>query len=31
VIRLFIKSGRGWFWELLLWLLVLELARLIGG
>jgi hypothetical protein len=22
---------RGWFWELLLWLLVLELARLIGG
>jgi hypothetical protein len=22
---------RGWFWELLLWLLVLELARVIGG
>jgi hypothetical protein len=21
----------GWFWELLLWLLVLELARVIGG
>jgi len=26
---LFIK--RGWFWELMFWLLVLELARLIGG
>jgi hypothetical protein len=22
---------RGWFWELLFWLLVLELARMIGG
>jgi hypothetical protein len=22
---------RGWFWELMFWLLVLELARLIGG
>jgi hypothetical protein len=21
----------GWFWELLFWLLVLELARVIGG
>jgi hypothetical protein len=29
MIGLFIK--RGWFWELMLWLLVLELARLIGG
>jgi hypothetical protein len=29
MIGLFIK--RGWFWELVLWLLVLELARLIGG
>jgi hypothetical protein len=29
MIGLFIK--RGWFWELLLWLLVLELARMIGG
>jgi hypothetical protein len=29
MIGLFIK--RGWFWELLLWLLVLELARVIGG
>ena len=28
VARLF---RRGWFWELLLWLLVLELARVIGG
>jgi hypothetical protein len=28
---LLFKSGRGWFWELLLWLLVLELARVIGG
>jgi hypothetical protein len=27
--RLFIK--RGWFWELVFWLLVLELARVIGG
>jgi hypothetical protein len=32
MIALFIKSGRaGWVWEALLWLLVLELARLIGG
>jgi hypothetical protein len=30
MIRLFIKSGRGWVWELLLWLLVLGLARVIG-
>jgi len=29
MIGLFIK--RGWFWELLLWLLILELARVIGG
>jgi hypothetical protein len=29
MIGLFIK--RGWFWELLVWLLVLELARVIGG
>jgi hypothetical protein len=25
------KSGRGWFYEMLLWLLVVELARVIGG
>jgi hypothetical protein len=31
MIGLFIKSGRGCFWEALLWLLVLELARVIGG
>jgi hypothetical protein len=29
MIGLFIK--RGWFWELAFWLLVLELARMIGG
>jgi hypothetical protein len=29
MIRLFTKWG--WPWELLLWLLVLELARVIGG
>jgi hypothetical protein len=29
MIALFAK--RGWFWELMFWLLVLELARLIGG
>jgi hypothetical protein len=29
MIGLFIK--RGWFWELMFWLLVLELARVIGG
>jgi hypothetical protein len=29
MIGLFIK--RGWFWELLFWLLIVELARLIGG
>jgi hypothetical protein len=22
---------RGWFWELLAWLLIVELARVIGG
>jgi hypothetical protein len=31
MIGLFIKSGRGWFCELMFWLLILELARLIGG
>jgi hypothetical protein len=31
MIALFIKSGRGWFWELLAWVLLLLLARLIGG
>jgi hypothetical protein len=31
MIRLLARCGRGWFWELLLWLLVLELARVIGG
>jgi hypothetical protein len=30
MIALFTRCGRGWFWELLLWLLVLELARVIG-
>jgi hypothetical protein len=29
MIGLFIK--RGWFWEVMFWLLVLELARMIGG
>jgi hypothetical protein len=29
MIGLFTK--RGWFWELVFWLLVLELARMIGG
>ena len=29
MVGLFIKRGR--FWEVLLWLLVLELARVIGG
>jgi hypothetical protein len=29
MIGLFIK--RGWFWELMFWLLVLELAGVIGG
>jgi hypothetical protein len=29
MIGLFIK--RGWFWELVFWLLIVELARLIGG
>jgi hypothetical protein len=23
--------GRGWFWELVFWLMVLELSRVIGG
>jgi hypothetical protein len=27
MISLFIKSGWGWFWELLFWLLIVELAR----
>jgi hypothetical protein len=31
MIGLFIKSGRGCFWELMFWLLILELARYIGG
>jgi hypothetical protein len=31
MIGLFIKGGRGWLWELLFRLLVLELARVIGG
>jgi hypothetical protein len=31
MILLFTKCSRGWFWELLAWLLVLELARVIGG
>jgi hypothetical protein len=31
MIGLFTKCSRAWFWELLLWLLVLELARVIGG
>jgi hypothetical protein len=30
MISLFIKSGRGWFWELMLWLFIVELARVIG-
>jgi hypothetical protein len=31
MIALFIKSGRGWFWELLLWLLIVELPRVISS
>ena len=31
MIGLFIKSGRVWFWELMFWLLILELARVIGS
>ena len=31
MIGLFIKSGRAWFRELLAWLLIVELARVIGG
>jgi hypothetical protein len=31
MIALLFKSGRGWPWELMFWLLVLELARVIGG
>jgi hypothetical protein len=31
MIALFARCGRGWFGELLLWLLVLELARMIGS
>jgi hypothetical protein len=31
MIGLFTKWGRGWFWELMFWLLALGLARLIGG
>jgi hypothetical protein len=27
MIALFIKFGRGWFWELLLWLLIVELPQ----
>ena len=30
MIALFTKCGRAWFWELMFWLLVLELARVIG-
>jgi|GraSoiStandDraft_17_1057272.scaffolds.fasta_scaffold1859277_2 hypothetical protein len=26
MVGLFIKCGRGWFWEALLWLLALELC-----
>jgi hypothetical protein len=28
---MWLLSRPGWFWELVFWLLVLELARLIGG
>jgi hypothetical protein len=31
MIGLFFKSSRGWFWELMFWLLIVELARVIGG
>jgi hypothetical protein len=31
MIGLFTKWGRGWFWELMFWLLIVELARVIGG
>jgi hypothetical protein len=31
MISLFLKSRRGWFRELLAWVLLLLLARLIGG
>ena len=30
MIALFTKRGRGWLFELLLWLLVLGLGRVIG-
>jgi hypothetical protein len=31
MIALFTKCSRRWFWELLLWLLIVELAKVIGG
>jgi hypothetical protein len=31
MIGLFTKCSRGWFWELMFWLLIVELARVIGG
>jgi hypothetical protein len=31
MIALFTRCGRGWLGELLLWLLILGLARVIGG
>ena len=31
MIGLFTKFGRGWFWELVLALTLLVLARIIGG
>jgi hypothetical protein len=30
MIGLFTKCSRGWFWELMFWLLIVELARVIG-
>jgi hypothetical protein len=30
MIGLFIKSGRGWLWELLTWLALIEVAKLFN-
>jgi hypothetical protein len=31
MIRLLARCGRGWLWELVFWLAILGLARMIGG
>jgi hypothetical protein len=30
MIVLFTKCGRGWFWEMLAWLTLIELGKVIG-